>query len=154
MGSLDWLAFTRLLNYVLERHRDLTVSFLIGLMVASLYGLWPFRSYEMVGEERIDIAHILPQANMNLVITVFSISNRLRGGSAVLSSGKSKKLMLTWQQWLNKAQASITAGQNSLEAGDLATAVSRAYFAAFQAVTGALIKRGYQPNRSYAVDIK
>ena len=62
--------------------------------------------------------------------------------------------MLTWQQWLNKAQASITAGQNSLEAGDLATAVSRAYFAAFQAITGALIKRGYQPNRSYAVEIK
>ena len=54
--------------------------------------------------------------------------------------------MLTWQQWLNKAQASITAGQNSLEAGDLAAAVSRAYFAAFQAVTGVLIKRGYQPN--------
>ena len=55
-------------------------------------------------------------------------------------------MILTWQQWLNKAQDSITAEQNSLEAGDLTSAVSRAYFAAFQAVTGALIKRGYQPN--------
>ena len=54
--------------------------------------------------------------------------------------------MLTWQQWLNKAQDSMAAGQNSLETGNLASAVSRAYFAAFQAVTGALIKRGYQPN--------
>jgi putative membrane protein len=71
-GIVGLLAFTRLLNYVLERHHDLTISFLIGLMVASLYGLWPFRSYEMVGEERIDIAHILPQANMNLVITVLA----------------------------------------------------------------------------------
>ena len=71
-GVVGLLAFTRLLNYVLERHHDLTVSFLIGLMVASLYGLWPFRSYEMVGEERIDIAHILPQANINLVITVLA----------------------------------------------------------------------------------
>ena len=73
LGSVvGLLAFTRLLNYVLERHHDLTVSFLIGLMVASLYGLWPFRSYAMVGEERIDIAHILPQANMNLAITVLA----------------------------------------------------------------------------------
>ena len=54
--------------------------------------------------------------------------------------------MLTWEQWLNKSQASITAAQNSLRAGDLAAAVSRAYFAAFQAVTGALIRRRYQPN--------
>ena len=71
-GIVGLLAFTRLLNYVLERYYDLTVSFLIGLMLASLYGLWPFRSYAMVGEERIDIAHILPQANMNLVITVLA----------------------------------------------------------------------------------
>ncbi len=68
--GLGLLAFTRLLNYVLERHHDFTVSFLIGLMVGSLYGLWPFRSYEMIGGERIDIAHILPQINMNLLITV------------------------------------------------------------------------------------
>lgn len=68
-GVVGLLAFTRLLNYALERHYDLTVSFLIGLMLASLYGLWPFRRYAMVGEERIDLAHILPQANMNLVIT-------------------------------------------------------------------------------------
>lgn len=71
-GIVGLLAFTRLLNYVLGRHHDLTVSFLIGLMLASLYGLWPFRSYAMVGEARIDIAHILPQANMNLVITVLA----------------------------------------------------------------------------------
>ena len=70
--GLGLLVFTRLLNYVLERHHDLTVSCLIGLMVGSLYGLWPFRSYEVVGEERIDIAHILPQANMNLAITVLA----------------------------------------------------------------------------------
>ncbi len=71
-GIVGLLAFTRLLNYVLERHHNLTVSFLIGLMVASLYELWPFRSYAMVGEERINIAHILPQPNMNLAITVLA----------------------------------------------------------------------------------
>ena len=71
-GVVGLLAFTRLLNYVLERYHDLTVSFLIGLMLASLYGLWPFHSYAMVGEERVNIAHILPQANINLVITVLA----------------------------------------------------------------------------------
>ncbi len=71
-GIVGLLAFTRLLNYVLERHHDVTVSFLIGLMLASLYGLWPFRSYAMVGGKRIDVTHILPQANMNLAITVLA----------------------------------------------------------------------------------
>ena len=64
------LAFTRLLNYLLERYRNLTIAFLIGLMVGSLYGLWPFREFAMVDGERIDIAHIwFPQLDMNLLIT-------------------------------------------------------------------------------------
>ena len=56
--------------------------------------------------------------------------------------------MLTWQQWMKKSQASMTAARNSLVVGDLAAAVSRAYFAAFQTVTGALMKRGNQPNQA------
>ena len=73
LGSIiGLLAFTRLLNYVLKRHHDLTVSFLIGLIIASLYGLWPFRTYAMVGEVRVDLAYILPQANINLAITVLA----------------------------------------------------------------------------------
>ena len=63
------LAFTRLLNYLLEHYRNLTIAFLIGLMVGSLYGLWPFREFAMVDGERIDTAHILPQLDMNLLIT-------------------------------------------------------------------------------------
>ena len=63
------LAFTRLLNYVLGHFYHLTISFLIGLMIGSLYGLWPFRNYEIVGGGRIDVAHIIPQANTNLLST-------------------------------------------------------------------------------------
>lgn len=71
LGCLFGLvAFTRLLNYLLARYRNLTIAFLIGLMVGSLYGLWPFRAYEIVDGERIDIAHILPQMDMNFFITV------------------------------------------------------------------------------------
>ena len=68
--GLGLLAFTRLLNYVLERHRDLTIAFLIGLMLGSLYGIWPFRTFEMVGGERIDMAHVLPTVNSNLFLTI------------------------------------------------------------------------------------
>jgi putative membrane protein len=64
------LAFTRLLNFLLERYRNLTIAFLIGLMVGSLYGLWPFRASVTVGEKRYDTAHLLPQLDMNLLITV------------------------------------------------------------------------------------
>ncbi len=63
------LAFTRLLNYLLERYRNLTIAFLIGLMLGSLYGLWPFRKFAMIDGERIDAAYILPQFNMNLLLT-------------------------------------------------------------------------------------
>jgi putative membrane protein len=70
--GIGLLVFTRLLNYVLEHHHDLTVSFLIGLMVGSLYGLWPFRTYEIIGDERIDITHIMPHADMNLLITMLA----------------------------------------------------------------------------------
>ena len=75
------LAFTRLLNYLLERYRNLTVTFLIGLMVGSLYGLWPFREFAMVDGERVDTAHILPQLDMNLLITVGAF---LVGGGVIL----------------------------------------------------------------------
>ena len=64
------LAFTRLLNYLLEHYRNLTITFLIGLMVGSLYGLWPFREFAIVDGERIDTAHILPPFDMNLLIAM------------------------------------------------------------------------------------
>ncbi len=71
LGCLSGLvAFTRLLNYLLARYRNLTIAFLIGLMVGSLYSLWPFRAYLMVGDKRHDTAHLLPQLDMNLLITV------------------------------------------------------------------------------------
>ena len=64
------LAFTRLLNFLLDRYRNLTIAFLIGLMVGSLYGLWPFRGHVRVGDERYDTIHLLPNFDMNLLITM------------------------------------------------------------------------------------
>lgn len=40
--------FVRLFNYVFSRFRNQTIFFLIGLMVGSLYALWPFKAYQLV----------------------------------------------------------------------------------------------------------
>lgn len=64
------LLFTRLLNLLLKRYRNLTTAFLIGLMVGSLYGLWPFRASLTVGDKHYDTTHLLPELNMNLLITL------------------------------------------------------------------------------------
>ena len=64
------LLFTRLLNLLLKRFRNLTVAFLIGLMLGSLYGLWPFRASLTVGDKRYDTTHLLPELNLNLLITL------------------------------------------------------------------------------------
>ena len=75
LGCLFGLVtFTRLLNYLLHRYRNLTIAFLIGLMVGSLYGLWPFRAFTIVDGERVDTAHILPQFDANLLITLVLFS--------------------------------------------------------------------------------
>jgi putative membrane protein len=40
--------FVRLFNYVFARFRNQTIFFLVGLMVGSLYALWPFKAYRLV----------------------------------------------------------------------------------------------------------
>lgn len=64
------LLFTRLLNLLLKQYRNLTIAFLIGLMVGSLYGLWPFRTSLTVGDKHYDTAHLLPELNFNLLTTI------------------------------------------------------------------------------------
>ncbi|MBD3315331.1 MAG: DUF368 domain-containing protein [Chitinivibrionales bacterium] len=40
--------FARLVGYVLQRYHDQTMAFLTGLMVGSLYALWPFKHAEVM----------------------------------------------------------------------------------------------------------
>lgn len=71
LGCLSGLLlFTRLLNLLLKRFRNLTIAFLIGLMLGSLYGLWPFRESLTVGDKHYDTTHLLPELNLNLLITL------------------------------------------------------------------------------------
>jgi putative membrane protein len=49
MGCLAGTAvFVRIFNYVFARFKDQTIFFLIGLMLGSLYALWPFKAYRLV----------------------------------------------------------------------------------------------------------
>ena len=63
------IAFTRLINYLLERYRNLTLAFLVGLMVGSLYSLWPFRETITVGGNPYDTAHLLPSFDLSFLVT-------------------------------------------------------------------------------------
>ncbi len=44
------LLFARLVNFVFKKFHDGTMTFLIGLMVGSLYTLWPFKKYMVIDE--------------------------------------------------------------------------------------------------------
>lgn len=48
MGILAGLVvFVKLFNYVYGRFKDQTIFFLVGLMLGSLYALWPFKEYQV-----------------------------------------------------------------------------------------------------------
>ena len=54
--------FAKLLDFLLARYYSPTMAFLAGLMIGSLWNLWPFKRFAEVGGERVDLANILPNA--------------------------------------------------------------------------------------------
>jgi len=69
------IMFTRLLNMLLKKYHSQTIAFLIGLMIASLYTLWPFKKViEQGGELYHTSVNILPQAGANLWISLLSFA--------------------------------------------------------------------------------
>jgi len=57
--------------------------------------------------------------------------------------------MLTWEQWQEKSKSSLEAARILLENGKPVEAASRAYYAAYQMVTGVLIKLKLSPRIEY-----
>jgi putative membrane protein len=67
------IMFTRLLQMLLKKFHSQTIAFLIGLMVASLYTLWPFKKVIVQGGELYHTSvNILPEAGSNLWISLLS----------------------------------------------------------------------------------
>ncbi|MFC1670070.1 DUF368 domain-containing protein [Spirochaetota bacterium] len=56
------IAFSKLLNYLLKKWHDITMSFLVGLVMGSLWMIWPFKTSAVVGDEVIYLANRIPQS--------------------------------------------------------------------------------------------
>lgn len=104
LGCLIGLVyFTRLLDILLKRWHDMTMSFLLGLVLGSLWPIWPFKTTTMVGDEIIYLANKLPEGfGGNTLVTIITtligiaivaafiiMEKRLQGNEV---SGKRKQL--------------------------------------------------------------
>ncbi|MCF7918369.1 MAG: DUF368 domain-containing protein [Candidatus Cloacimonetes bacterium] len=89
---LGALFFTRLLKLTLKKYHSQTIAFLIGLMVASLYTLWPFKEI-IVKEGQIlyTSRNILPEINNNLWVSALSFAAGIALVSVFLIIEKKKK---------------------------------------------------------------
>ena len=58
-GMVGLLLFTRVMGFLLARIFNLTMAFMIGLMVGSLYELWPFKRTLQVGGELVILGNRL-----------------------------------------------------------------------------------------------
>lgn len=72
---LGAILFTRLLQMLLRKYHSQTIAFLIGLMVASLYTLWPFKKIIVQGSQIYHTSvNILPAWDINLVFSLISFA--------------------------------------------------------------------------------
>ena len=66
--------FSRLLNFLLKKWNDQTMSFLAGLVLGSLWMIWPFKISKTIGDKTIDLANALPASfAKNEAITLIAI---------------------------------------------------------------------------------
>jgi len=71
LGCLAGIVFfTRLINYFLSKWFDLTMSFLLGLVLGSLWVLWPFKTKVLVGSEVVYLKNFWPtEISMSIFFT-------------------------------------------------------------------------------------
>ncbi|GAB5403382.1 MAG: DUF368 domain-containing protein [Aureliella sp.] len=68
------LSFSRILRWLLQKHHDRTLGFLMGLMIGSLYKIWPFQTattetLDLEFKER-EFLHVAPGATSENVVVV------------------------------------------------------------------------------------
>jgi len=69
------VVFTRLLKFLLERYSDVTLAFLTGLIIGSMYAIWPFKhsKWDLPGpfQEKVFLDNTLPTSfDTNVFITL------------------------------------------------------------------------------------
>lgn len=75
------LVFSRLLNFLLKRWHDQTMGSLFGLVIGSLWMIWPFKNTANVGNETIYLTNRLPETLGK--IEIYSILAALAGTGIV-----------------------------------------------------------------------
>lgn len=70
--------FVRLMKILLKKYKDRTLYFLIGLVIGSVIVLWPFKDYNSIGPEKIEIAittskNIMPEDIREVYYCLFFI---------------------------------------------------------------------------------
>ena len=55
------ILFSRLLNFLLNKWHDQTLSFLVGLVLGSLWMIWPFKTSATVGNEIVYLSNKIPE---------------------------------------------------------------------------------------------
>lgn len=67
------VAFTRLINFALKKWYDVTVSFLLGLVLGSLVAIWPFKGTAEVGGRIVYLSNRMPSTfGANEAVTVLA----------------------------------------------------------------------------------
>jgi len=82
------LAFSRFLNYLLERHHDLTMAALTGLMLGSLRKLWPFREFQ--GQNEVNVLPSTYDSTVGITIACFVVGVLIIVTMNLLSRDKEK----------------------------------------------------------------
>ena len=69
---LGLLLFSRFLNFLLKKHHDTTMGFLTGLVIGSLWAIWPFKElYTLSSGEVITLSNMIPKSiGANELITI------------------------------------------------------------------------------------
>jgi putative membrane protein len=68
-------AFSKLLDYLLTRHHDLTMLVLVGVLAGSLRALWPWLGSVVEGGERVDTpAILLAPPSLGEALTVLGVA--------------------------------------------------------------------------------
>jgi putative membrane protein len=85
-GGLGGLALARLLSRLLAKFRDTTLSFMLGLILGSLWGLWPFKRLARVADLPVVLGNrwpdgseetLLPLGVAALAVAIVLLGNRL-----------------------------------------------------------------------------
>lgn len=58
------LAFARLLSWMLSRYRELSYAFLTGMLLASVYVLWPWQQVDRLYQDEAGESHVLQSHNV------------------------------------------------------------------------------------------